>query len=435
MMEKRLIRVSMDVSFAAGTVNKPAPVTGVGRVIKELFTHLIQFQDLDLKAVGCFGNDWNPVATSYLAERWANKIEPGGHCMPAYRSITGASRRLAAWQVKREGASGQHQSLARRAIRRVIRMDARPNIDHSNTDVFFATFAPPPQSLSESVPRVAIVYDMYPARFPELCGSTVCGNLEKLIESISPVRDVVVAISEFSKSDFCQLTGFPSDRVFVCHLAADTKFRPVVDPAESNRVREKYRLGQGPYLLSVANPQPRKNLVMAIKAFVLAAERLPEWDGVLVLAGNPNAGWGSASIQSAIADNPLIANRIVWLTDVSDDDLPVLYSGATAFLFPSTFEGFGLPVLEAMQCGTPVICSNATSLPEVGGNSVVYCDPMNVDEFTNAIIGVHEDPNKRKLLQDAGLAQATKFCWSKTADSVAQALRRCVDTIGASNTR
>ena len=128
-------------------------------------------------------------------------------------------------------------------------------------------------------------------------------------------------------------------------------------------------MGGEPFLLSVSNPQPRKNIPLLIRSFYIALRRLPSWEGNLVLVGDPKAGWGVEVIQEEIDKEPELAKRVIRAGAVSDEDLGPLYNACEVFLFPSTFEGFGLPVLEAMQCGAPVICSNSSSLPEVAGDA------------------------------------------------------------------
>jgi glycosyltransferase involved in cell wall biosynthesis len=423
------LRVSFDVSFAAGSAGRPRVVTGVGRVITELFQRLVQFPDLDVKAVGCFGNDWNPVSTSLLAERWAADTVSGDSVsMSSYRSITGLSRSLAEWQVRLEssrenGCKLSVKGIGLRALRRLLRFDARLKIDSSNTDIFFLSFKPAPSGLSSSVPRLVYIYDLYPLRFPESCGPAVVGNLQSILDDLDAKRDVVVSISEFTKQDFCEATGFPEDRVVVSPLAADEKFQPSNNPGSIERCRIRYQLDERPYLLSVANPQPRKNLVTAIRAFAQAAHEMPQWDGTLVLAGNPDAGWRTEMVDDVIREYSSIAGRVLRTGAVDDADLPTLYSGATAFLFPSTFEGFGLPVLEAMQCGTPVICSNTTSLPEVVDDAAITCDPLDVGQFAESIKRLVSSPSDRERYAKAGFARSKKFSWRRTAECVHTSIR------------
>ncbi len=427
------VRVSMDVSFAAGESGMDARVTGVGRVITELFKRLIDYQGIDLKAIGCFGGDWNPISTSLNAQRWALATSHRPQTStPAFKSRLGIARALGAYQVDLESkwkGCGSHSAARRlglRVLRRIVKFDAQPNITAGNTDLFFSTFRPMPAHLPAAIPRLVFVHDMYPLRFPESCGPATTGNLRAQIAGLRENRDVVLANSHFTKQDFCQMTGFPAESVVVCPLAADEAFHPVTDPTLIDQVRLQYRLGMHPYVLSVANPQPRKNVETAIRAFAQLVLTMPQWNGILVMAGNPRAGWGLETIESVIAQQADLKARIKWIGEVSERDLPALYAGAEAFVFPSLFEGFGLPVLEAMQCGTPVVCSNSTSLPEVAGNAGMLCDPTDVPAFARALGKIVSSPQLRSELSAAGLKQSNSYNWDNTANCVVSAIELAV---------
>lgn len=429
---KRRCRVSMDVSFASGSGQTNQAVTGVGRVIKEVYQRLVTFQDLDVKAVGYFANDWNPISTSVLAQKWASEVLPiCGASMPSFKSSTGIARRLANYQVSEEtltqmNPKSRGNSFRLRVIRRLLKLDARSNLSPRNTDIFFSTFRPVPSDLSKLIPRLVLIYDIYPLRFPELCDSCIVKNIEGVVKDLDPTRDVVVAISEFTKLDLCSISNFPLDRVVVSPLAAENAFQPCSSPIRLAQIRSRYHLQDAPYLLSVSNPQPRKNIVTAIRAFANALELLPHWEGNLVLAGNPDAGWGEEAIDSELKKNPKIEKRVLRIGTVENEDLPFLYNGASAFIFPSTFEGFGLPVLEAMQSGTPVICSNSTSLPEVVGDSAIICDPMDAAQFAEGIARLVKNPEERKRMSLAGQKRANCFSWECTAKCVYNAIQLLV---------
>ena len=151
-------------------------------------------------------------------------------------------------------------------------------------------------------------------------------------------------------------------------------------------VRERYGLADKPFLLSVSNPQPRKNIPLLIRSFYRVLRKLPSWGGNLVLVGNVKAGFGLNAIRDEIAKEPELSHRVIWAGGVSDEHLCYLYSSCQAFLFPSTLEGFGLPALEAMKCGAPVICSNTSSLPEVAGDAAIMIDPKDEVALANALV-------------------------------------------------
>lgn len=429
-----MIRVGFDVSFAAPRPGASVAVTGVGRVIERVLVNLMQLPELDVRAVGCFQGDWNPVSTSILAERWTSSVTSNPKAaMPAYISRIGLLRLLAPLQLYIESAGNETPAtfpldVCAKLLRRVVRCDAKMALSPKTIDVFCATFLPPPTLIHPSIPRLVFIYDVYPARFPEDCGASACGTLQSTIKGLDFDRDVVVAISQFTKDDFCDLTQFPAERVVVAHLAAEDMFHPVSNSSSIARVRGMYDLGDTPFVLSVSNPQPRKNLASAIQAFDRVVRDLPEWKGNLVLAGNARVGWGTEAINAEINQFPATAGRIRRIGPVSEADLPVLYSEALAFVFPSKFEGFGLPVLEAMQCGTPVICSSTTSLPEVTGDAALHVDPTDVPAIASAMLRLISSEQERDRLSKLGLEQASRFSWSKAAVQVREAIQLAVRT-------
>jgi glycosyltransferase involved in cell wall biosynthesis len=426
-----MIRVAYDVSSVAPPPGATRMVTGIGRVIEEQLACLRKNPDLQMKAIGGFGQDWNPVITSLSAERWAKLIcQPPIARLQSFRTrsniVKAAAGLLYRLEERATGAGGIRQrlyTLAAALLRRAVRAGVRIGLDRSEVDLFHATFRSPPEWLAKSMPRVITVHDVIPVRHAEECGPAATGMLKSLLAALDPQRDVVVTVSKFTKDDFCDVSGFPRERVVVAQLSAARYFHPVDDPERIARARGRWGLGDDPFLLSVANPQPRKNIPFLIRAFFTAAGQLPEWKGKLVLVGNPKAGWGSDKIHLEIAKRPERADQIIWAAGVSDEDLACLYSECEAFVFPSTYEGFGLPVLEALQCGAPVICSNRSSLPEVVGDAAILVDPTDEAGLVKAIVGLVTTPDRGEELRRLGVQQAAKFSWELSAENVAKAYR------------
>jgi glycosyltransferase involved in cell wall biosynthesis len=209
-----------------------------------------------------------------------------------------------------------------------------------------------------------------------------------------------------------QTYGIAPERITVTPGAAPASFAPVTDEKELARVKELYGIS-GDYILAVGSIQPRKNLSRLIAAYsslhrAQPGGKLPH----LVLAGK--CAWLYDETLQTIRDLE-ISNSVVLTGYVQSANLPALYSGALCFVYPSYFEGFGLPPLEAMKCGTPVIVGNKTSLPEVVGDAAVMVDPFNVEEIARAIQRVLEDSELRSQLRAKGLEQAKLFDWQTTA--------------------
>jgi len=205
--------------------------------------------------------------------------------------------------------------------------------------------------------------------------------------------------------------GVPESKIAVVYPGYDDSLARV-DPAA---VRARYGLPED-YFLHVGTLQPRKNLVRLMEAVALAPAPV-----CLVLAGR--AGWLSGSIVAKARE---LGHRVRWLEYVPDEDLAGLYSGALALVFPSLFEGFGFPVLEAMACGTPVICSNTSSLPEVAGEAAVLADPGDVQAWLAAMLRVQAEPGLRAALAERGLAQVRQFSWRRAAQETLAVLEAAV---------
>ena len=195
-------------------------------------------------------------------------------------------------------------------------------------------------------------------------------------------------------------------------------------------VRERYGIPPGsPYLLSLSTLEPRKNLAHTIRSFAAIVQSNAAPGLHLVLAGGK--GWLFDDIIYEIKlAGTAVRDRIILTGFVEDTDLAPLYSGATAFVFPSLYEGFGLPPLEAMQCGTPVITSNTSSLPEVVGDAGIMLDPKDQDGLCQAMLDVYNKPELRSQMSQKSLAQAAKFSWERCAEETISAYRTAISAKG-----
>lgn len=228
--------------------------------------------------------------------------------------------------------------------------------------------------------------------------------------------DAIVAVSEHTRSDLIRSYHLPPEKITVIYEAAAPEFVP--QPAERiEQARQRYGLPPR-YLLTVCVIEPKKNHA----GFLCAFERLcrDEPDLYWVIVGSK--GWLYESFFRALERSPARV-RVVLPGYIADADLPAVYAGAQAFVFPSLYEGFGLPPLEAMACGTPVLSSDSTSLPEVCGDAAAYFDPRNVDSMIAAARRVLSDPPLQEAMSGHGLEQAAQFSWLKTAEKTWQLYR------------
>jgi glycosyltransferase involved in cell wall biosynthesis len=225
----------------------------------------------------------------------------------------------------------------------------------------------------------------------------------------------IIAISNSTKHDLVTKYGLPDQKIRVIHHGIDPTFRRATLP-EIERVRSHYALPER-YVLFVGTVQPRKNIARIAAAMMqLEAAGLPH---KLVVAGK--AGWLGEEVEQVIAALAR-ADLVLRLGYVAQGDLAALYSGADAFCFPSMYEGFGLPVLEAMACEVPLIVSDRGSLPEIAGDAAIIVDPTSTDQIAEALVRVLTNPAERTLLVEAGKRRVRDFSWTKSASETLRLL-------------
>ncbi len=221
--------------------------------------------------------------------------------------------------------------------------------------------------------------------------------------------DAIIAVSECTKRDAIRLYHLPPEKITVIYEGVDPALRPVEDKNLIAQARARYAHGQ-PFILYLGTIEPRKNIVALIDAVrALRARGLPHR---LLIAGRK--GWLYQPTLDHVAQMGM-SDAVDFLDYVPDAELPALFSACDAFVFPSLYEGFGLPPLEAMACGAPVVCSNTSSLPEVVGDAAVLFDPRDIGEIASAIERVVSDAALRDELRAKGIAQAAKFSWERAA--------------------
>jgi glycosyltransferase involved in cell wall biosynthesis len=222
----------------------------------------------------------------------------------------------------------------------------------------------------------------------------------------------IITISEYSRQDIIKTYGVTPELVSVTPVAASANLKRVTGETELQKIRETYGIERD-YILSLCSIQPRKNLVRLIEAYSLLHQSHPEGKlPQLVLAGK--RGWLDNEIMRAAQSGDVGAD--IRLTGyIADEDLSSLYSGATCFVYPSYFEGFGLPIVEAMKCGTPVIAGDRTSSPEVAGEAALLFDPFDVNSLVAALKRILNESDLRAELSAKGLQRASQFSWQTTA--------------------
>jgi glycosyltransferase involved in cell wall biosynthesis len=257
--------------------------------------------------------------------------------------------------------------------------------------------------------RVVTFHDMIFLLYPGFHQRTKVMFFSRMIRLAARLANHVIADSSATRADAIRLLRMQPEAVTTIPLAADERFAPILDPARLDAICHKYHLRR-PFLLVVSTLEPRKNLGAAIET--LARLRLTGVDCQLAIAGTK--GWAYESMLAGMS-RPELASHIRVLGFVSDDDLPALYSASAAFLYPSRYEGFGLPPLEAMACGVPVVASNRSSMPEVVGDGGVLVDPDDIDAMVTAVASLLRNPSARQEWRRRAVKRAAEFSWERTA--------------------
>ncbi len=246
-----------------------------------------------------------------------------------------------------------------------------------------------------------------------------------LIPYAAKKSKLIFTDSVYSKQDIASKYRIAPERIAITYCATDGSFQRLDEQAlDEEGLREQFGIGTQPYILTVGNLQPRKNLPRLIDAFQKMKAQITECrlDYKLVIVGKK--AWMYSDVLKQASDPDIV------LTDyVSETDLVRLYNAAEMFVYPSFFEGFGLPPLEAMACGTPVIVSNATSLPEVVGDAGLYFDPFCIDDIQNAIQMLLSDPDLKKKLVNNGFEQVRKFRWARSAQLICTKYREVIEKV------
>ena len=298
-----------------------------------------------------------------------------------------------------------------------------------DVDLYHSTYYLMPYSMR--LPTVLTFYDLIPLQHPETVSRRARLMFRMTMGMALGVSAHVVSISEAARRDGLARFKLPPERITTTALAADARFCPQ-PPDEVARVRAAYNLPQE-IVLFVGINKPHKNLVRLIEAFGRLLQKGSS--ATLVIAGPwddryPEAKAVAASMPGRLPGNMPTGESVRFLGPVADADLPALYAAATVFVLPSLYEGFGLPVLEAMACGAAVACSSTSSLPEIVGEAALTFDPQDVEAMAEAIGRLLGDEDLRRHMAQAGLVQAASFTWDKTAALTLAVYRQVVEQAG-----
>jgi glycosyltransferase involved in cell wall biosynthesis len=269
-------------------------------------------------------------------------------------------------------------------------------------------FVLPP--LNAKVRKVVTIHDLAFLEHPEYAVSSLAEYLRKVVPEAVRAADVVVTVSSEVNRTLIEHFHTPPEKLVVVPLGVQPYFRRITDPILLAATSHKFKL-KHPLVLAVGTLEPRKNHQGLIKAFY-QAQKQQDGPAMLAIAGGP--GWLYEETQQLVRDLKL-EHKVRFLGRVTDHELVTLYSMADIFAFPSFFEGFGIPPIEAMTCGAPVITSNTSSLPEVVGDAALQVDPHNIDELAHAITRLLQNEQLRADLRQKGYQRAQLYTWEQSA--------------------
>ncbi len=436
------LRVLFDISVLGYGQIDTRCRTGVYRVIENIAKKLDSTDGIDLSF--CAAQTWNALDGAFQYLETHRELFPGvplvstAHYTQAFQGLAGVRSALLALDSDTDKPD-QHPNSAgffenlQASVTKTLQIygDVAYTLDAENLkgyDIFHSTFYPIPSQLrrGNGVAIFATVYDLIPLILPEMFAGHENNQTEfqRMVDTLQALTpdDNVLCISQSARNDLLSFAPLDPEKVRVIPLAANPDvFYPCSDPQTRAAVRARYAVPDEPYILGVSTFEPRKNLDHLVRCFarLVREERLADLRLVLVGA----KGWNYAPIFDELHKAGLTDERVILTGYVADRDLAPLYSGALAFVYPSLYEGFGLPPLEAMQCGTAVVTSNNSSLPEVVGEAGILVDAMDADGLCQAMLDLYRTPSRREELARRALERAKLFSWERCTNETIAAYR------------
>jgi glycosyltransferase involved in cell wall biosynthesis len=412
-------KVLVDIAFLGLGFDRKSACRGVERVVANLFEGLLksEFCDLSFAATSCLAGAYDFLEAKGMAPHKTLRHAPRQlvHSRRARQLIRQVERNL------------QDRGLLARGLRKTRSLAAQWLVRNegeledtflSDVDIYHMPHTRYPQpylpACVEQHPRVkkfVTMHDLIALRNPEFFAKDPRAHLKSLLDRLSE-KTFAFCVSEHGRAEVLEWTRLRPDRVFVAPLAADPElFYQVKQPDVRTKVLKEIGIPNEPYFLALSVHEPHKNFQHLIRCLgeLVQSGELP--NGNLVIVGR-KATRGNL-VENAIKDYPCLAGRVFTTGFVPDDRLAAVYGGAIAFLFPSLAEGFGLPPLEAMQCGAPVIASNTTSIPEVVGSAGLLLSPTDVDGWCQAMLKIYRDDEFRAGFSVKSVERAKLFSWER----------------------
>lgn len=292
------------------------------------------------------------------------------------------------------------------------------NLTNDNIDVYHI-----PQNgigISEKIPckTVVTIHDLIPYILPETVGKGYLGKFLQEMPRIVDLSSGIITVSECSKRDILKFFPIDENKVFVTPLAADDKYKPLDKKKCKTIIKENYNIDK-PFILYIGGFSPRKNVKSLILAFSKIYMNLKEEYNLVIVGANKD----DRNLLKNLSIDLNVESRVKFTGFVDENLLPALYNACDVFVYPSLYEGFGLPPLEAMSCGTPVITSDISSIPEVVGDGGILIDPFNIDSLMSSLENLLNSESTRSSLSIKALQRASNFSWEKTSEKTVEAYK------------
>jgi glycosyltransferase involved in cell wall biosynthesis len=421
------IRVLYDVSALAYGLATANQAGGIFRVVREMIEQAARRPELDLHLCCQESRHLQAEIAAYLYRR---KHPLRGRLERVWESPLPWPH---AWQdtlhrALRTESSSVAARIRRRVHREVTARVARRRPVAGCVDVYHSFWGrlPEPASVNARA-RILTVYDLIPILESHAFPKPAVDEFTRKIRSVDVHRDWAVCISEHTKRDFCAFTAIDPARVFVMPLAASKDvFYPQVDRSVIDATRAKYRIPTPRYVVSLSTVHPRKGSLQIARCFGRLAAAGTLRDASLIFVGRSFLKARDLFLASGL--DPSFEHRILVVGHVPDADLAALCSGARLSAYLSGYEGFGLPPLEAMQCGVPVVTSSTSSLPEVVGDAAIMVAPDDEDAICDAMSGLWQRDDLHQSLSERGLARARQFSWERSMQILADAYGVMLDS-------
>ncbi|MGL5061719.1 MAG: glycosyltransferase [Microcoleus sp.] len=440
--QQELIKIFYDISVLGHGHYASSSRTGIARVIENIASGLIASQQFDISF--CATHSWFAVNTclDYLESMPEFRGIPLAHSS-FFKRFQNKAIELYQMLESQEKFDAQPQAAQYKLLSDTLKPYLSKSIaiakKNSSTidpesleeaDIFHAAYyhVPPQVRSCKNLKKFTTIYDLIPIILPEFFIGKNDADYQRMQATLNNLtaENYILCISEATKNDLLsRVKSVDPAKIFVTYLAANPAlFYRCTDASAIEIVRNKYRIPEAPYILGVSTLEPRKNIPHIIRCFAKVVQQQGIKDLNLVLVGAK--GWEYDKIDRELANFGLSKNRIIITGYVADADLAPLYSDAMAFVYPSLYEGFGLPPLEAMQCGTPVITSNNSSLPEVVGDAGIAIDPKDADALCQNILKLYNTPSWRQEISLKSLAQAKKFTWERCTQETIAAYKKAL---------